>query len=277
MASCVADTTSVDLDIDAGVLTAEVIVDPAADVAGVAVAPNGLLVDATGVYVKTDGWVPVGAALAYSSADGPTFVATTASDLRAYLGPGDRIRLTQTTVKYFIVTAIAAGTVTLYGGTDYVLANAAITAVSFSKAKSPIGFNTDPAKWTEVLSDTTDQSRVAAAQFTFYNPGSLSLALPIGAWEVWYEVNAAVTVAAHIVVTLSTANNTQSDSELTSWFYVNVAATQGTLLSRRKFITVAAKTSYFLNTRTVDNNTPTLSYLGSTQGATTIRARCAYL
>jgi hypothetical protein len=53
-------------------------------------------------------------------------------------------KLTQTTVKYFYVTARSYSspntTVTINGGSDYSLANAAITSPHYSYAQSPLGF-----------------------------------------------------------------------------------------------------------------------------------------
>lgn len=87
------------------------------------------------------GWYPISATLAYSSANAPTFVATTSTDLTSTISVGMKLKLTQTTVKYFIVTAITSNSITLYGGTDYTLANATINNVYFSNVKTPYGWN----------------------------------------------------------------------------------------------------------------------------------------
>lgn len=83
----------------------------------------------TGWREVTDSWV-------YASAT----TITVPTDATTKYSVGDKIRLTQTTVKYFYVTAVAATTLTISGGTDYTLVNAAITEVSYSKAQSPLGF-----------------------------------------------------------------------------------------------------------------------------------------
>jgi hypothetical protein len=173
--TCIVDTASINLTAAAGQLSADLVVDP-----GAGLAPNPLIVNAAGVYViGSDGWIPLPTTLAFSSADGHTFVATTSADLRSFIGAGDKIRLVQSGVPaYFFVTAIAAGTITLYGGTDYVLAASAVSLPYFSKARSPIGFTLNPDKWTEVLKDSVDRSQAAAVAGTWYNPGSLSLAIP---------------------------------------------------------------------------------------------------
>lgn len=83
----------------------------------------------TGWREVTDSWV-------YASAT----TITVPTDATTKYSVGDKIRLTQTTVKYFYVTAVAATTLTITGGSDYTLANAAISDVSYSKAQSPLSF-----------------------------------------------------------------------------------------------------------------------------------------
>lgn len=53
---------------------------------------------------------------------------------------GTKIWLTQTTSKYFHVTGKSGTTITVKAGTDYTLANAAITAPYFSNEVTPVDF-----------------------------------------------------------------------------------------------------------------------------------------
>lgn len=53
---------------------------------------------------------------------------------------GGKVKLTQTTVKYFYVVAVADELLTVTGGSDYTVANAAITNVYYSDRENPIGF-----------------------------------------------------------------------------------------------------------------------------------------
>ena len=85
---------------------------------------------------ENGGWLPAFEAWAYASATTITVPAGAASKYSV----GDKIKLTQTTVKYFYVTAVADTVLTVTGGTDYTVANAAITANYYSKAASPVGF-----------------------------------------------------------------------------------------------------------------------------------------
>jgi hypothetical protein len=53
---------------------------------------------------------------------------------------GDKIKLTQTTVKYFYVINVADTLLTVTGGSDYTVANAAITLNYFSHDATPVAF-----------------------------------------------------------------------------------------------------------------------------------------
>lgn len=89
------------------------------------------------VSSSTDGWTTdSGATWTYASAttinvaDGTLFQ------------KGDRIKLTQTTAKYFIVVGVSGNVITVTGGTDYTVANAAITTQQYSHQANPLGFPT---------------------------------------------------------------------------------------------------------------------------------------
>ena len=231
------------------------------------------------------GWTPTTETLTYSSADAPTYVCTTSSDLTGSISVGMKIKLTHSaTTKYFIVTAITSGTITLYGGTDYTLAGTAITSVSYSSMKAPFGFPIDPLKWSTEAVDTSNRSQASPVQNTWYNLGTVLLNVPIGAWKLSYSVGLQGNVAAAVAagpfhVTLSTANNSESDVDFTSANYVASASGATNILSqvsKEKFVTVASKTPYYLNTRTTSASQQNINNRGDL-GKTIVRAVCAYL
>lgn len=82
------------------------------------------------------GWIPGSGTWAYASAT--TF--TVPADDAARMSVGTKIWLTQTTSKYFYVTGISGTTITVTAGSDYTVANAAITAPYFSNDATPQGF-----------------------------------------------------------------------------------------------------------------------------------------
>lgn len=87
--------------------------------------------------IKTfDGWQTGSGTWTYASA---TTFTVPAGDA-AVMSAGTKIKLTQTTVKYFYVTGVSGTTVTVTGGSDYTVANAAITLPFLSNEETPYNF-----------------------------------------------------------------------------------------------------------------------------------------
>lgn len=99
-----------------------------------------------------DGWQEANETWTYASAT--TF--TISGDKTGKYKKGDKIKLTQTTVKYFYIVSVSYSspntTVTVIGGNDYSLANAAITSPYYSKVDNPHGFP-------EYMTSSTGRSR----------------------------------------------------------------------------------------------------------------------
>ncbi len=95
--------------------------------------------DLLATYVQT-GWAAAGETWTFATAS--TF--TVSGDVTGKYAVGDRLKLTQTTTKFFYIVGLSfsAGTttITVTGGSDYSLANAAITSPFFSKFAEPPGF-----------------------------------------------------------------------------------------------------------------------------------------
>ena len=85
--------------------------------------------------VGTDGWT---ADTTWSYASASTITVPSGAASRYTLG--DRIKWTQTTVKYGVIVGIADTTLTIAVNTDYVVANAAITDPYYSHQETPVGF-----------------------------------------------------------------------------------------------------------------------------------------
>jgi len=225
-----------------------------------------------------DGWNIVNETWTYSSVDGPTGVITIPTDGTTRYSVGMRVRFTQTTVKYGIITAISATTATVYMGTDYTLANAAISAISYSSQKAPFGFPLSPAKWTVEVTDTTQRSQASPGAGTWYNLGTITISFPIGLWNIDYvgfiQLNKTASVN-DLFITLSTANNTESDTDLTYRLTIYGDFT-GNTGAKKKLLSVASKTSYYLNEKT-DQSSGSSLYLRSDLVKTVVSAVCAYL
>lgn len=87
-------------------------------------------------YWSRTGWIDPSESWSYASSTTITVPSGAASRYRVC----DKIKFTQTTVKYFFVVAVADTVLTVTGGGDYTVANAAISANFYSHAESPVGF-----------------------------------------------------------------------------------------------------------------------------------------
>lgn len=118
-----------------------------------------------GGTASSDGWNASSDTLTYASAT--TFTVT--GDVTTTFQKGTKLRLVQTTTKYFYVVSSAyvdpTTTVTITGGSDYTLANAAITEPYYSYVENPQGFpdwfNYTPV-WSASGTMTVSESNVVA-------------------------------------------------------------------------------------------------------------------
>jgi hypothetical protein len=239
-----------------------------------------------GIVSNLGGWIPCESLWEYASADAPTFTFTVYGDWTDTIYPGTKLKLTQTTTKYFIVTASSYSspntTITVYGGTDYTLTSDPITAEYFSYEKAPVGFPLSPDKWSVIVADTTDRTQASPTSGTWYNLGSLSIAIPLGLWIVSYEVNLRVSrSSAGIVnqfVTLSNANNTELSSTWSGQIYTSSSTDfRGVVTQIPMVLSLAAKATYYLNSKTTTASMTGINFYGATSRATIIKAVCAYL
>jgi len=235
------------------------------------------------------GWVGANETWTYASADAPTYTFTISGDVTDKYSEGMRIRLFQTgtAYKYFIITKVAYSapntTVTVYGGTDYTLTNATIYDPCFSMLKAPIGFPLNPAKWTVTTTYSSDTAQASPSASTWYNVGSVTISIPIGVWDVRYDClvdfSKGGATSFEQKTTLSTANNTESDSGFTDTSFIGGAS--GTIrgintLSRMQALALTSKTSYYLNQSTSIASGTEISIRGDLTPVT-IKAKCAYL
>jgi len=95
---------------------------------------NNLLIAINSLYV---GWVPVTDAWAYASAT----TITVPSGAASLYNKGDKVRFKQGAgYKYYYIITVADTLLTVTGGSDYTVANAAITDVYYSKIENPLDF-----------------------------------------------------------------------------------------------------------------------------------------
>jgi hypothetical protein len=206
-------------------------------------------------------------------------------DLSGVIPLGSRIKLTQTTVKYFIVTAIDASTITFYGGTDYTLANASISSPSYSLMKAPVGFPLSPTKWTVETTFTNGPAKTSPTANTWYgdtalSPTGPSISIPIGLWEAYYEVIADVDRAATGSVAQATSLSTSASSESDATMSCTVSGSNFVTffvpIFRKRIISVTVKTLHYLIIRTTQSGLGSINIRGDVNTGI-IRAVCAYL
>ena len=236
-----------------------------------------------------DGWIPAGETWTYASADDPTFTFTVASDVTTKYSAGMKIKLTQGTVKYFIITAVSTysggnTTITVYGGTDYDLPNSAISANAYSMMKSPQGFPMSPAKWTVETTDTTSRGQSNPSANNYYNLASLSITIPIGVWELKYQIVAQIqstsaTTVLSGLIALSTSTTSPSDTGLRCGIVTRGAEAPMQLIAqvgKEKVLTLTSKTTYypiFASETTLTGNVTFRNDIGTMY----LTATCAYL
>ncbi len=239
-------------------------------------------------YTETAGWSSVGETWTYASADSPTFTFTISGDKSAKYSPGMRIKLTQTTVKYFIITKVVYSspntTITVYGGTDYTLENATIESPCYSMLKAPAGFPLDPTKWTVTVTDSTQRSKTTdISDSTWYNiDAAAQISVPIGIWNVSYMVYGSSSVTAtpawhNARVCLSSSPNSCSDN-LSLQEHLVLTDLHNNILSAATFkVVTTAKTTYYVNIQCTASTAITLLRYYNDLYPMVIKAECAYL
>jgi hypothetical protein len=235
-------------------------------------------------FYPNTGWDRAGETWVYSSADSPSFVYTVAGDVSAKYTPGQKVKLTQTTVKYFIITKVsyATGTttITVYGGTDYTLANAMISDPYWSAARAPSGFPLDPSKWTVSFTDSSRRNASGTTANTWYNPASLSFDLPIGVWNfTWFGIGYVARASAAVMsvqVAMSPSSSDGTDPDLIEYWYEGTLSELVANCSRTKTLVLTSKTTYYPLLWGAQATITSLAFLNDFRPMV-CRAVCAYL
>ena len=232
------------------------------------------------------GWAATGESWSYNAWDSTIqqAIITVPTDATVKYSPGMYVRFSQPTggVKWGIIMAVSATTLTVLMKAGSTFTNETISSPVYSISDTPVGFDKDPAQWTLTLTGTNDDAQVSATVGTWYNLGSKSLALGIGAWKVSYKVSTYIgntNGGIGFKVTLSTANNTESDTRLsTYWETVGGVSQQvaNMLTQPPEDIKLAAKTTYYMNTKSTSGTASAIYNFGA-RNTTIIKALCAYL
>lgn len=202
---------------------------------------------------------------------------------------GMKLKFTQTTVQYAIITKVAFSTdttITIYMGTDYTMANAAISANFHSTSNNPMGFPRSPEKWT--ISQTTTTARTTTS--TTLTSLTDTFVVPIGAWRVMFDatmrISATATTGYAAAALLSSDASTATHPNLIMRQYHRSASAAaasygGARQHVEDFVLLAASTTFTVM-GCITTNTGTLALNvaaepNSIDQPTIYRAVCAYL
>ncbi len=244
-------------------------------------------IDLTGL-LPVGGWTVAGETWTYASSDAPIYTFTIAAfDATTKYSIGMKIKLTDNGVQFGFITKVVFddpnSTITVYMGTDYSLSGGAITSPYYSTMKAPLGFPLNPAKWTVEVTDVTERIQDSPVQDTWYNLGTISINIPIGTWDVSYNVCFGCYIASGTNVstqcTLSTANNSESDVDFTSYNAFGGASGAIFVQSagfKSKPLNLVTKDVYYINTRTGGASMGKIYNLNQ-RHKLIIRAICVYL
>ncbi len=239
--------------------------------------------NATNLNNLAGGWTKVVETATYLNADAPTFTIRFTGDVGSFLSVGMKIKYTQTTIKFGIITAIGAfdGTYTdikIYGGTDYTLTNTTISDVYFSVHKAPYSFPMDTDKWSVIFQNVTTYTQSSPVANTWYN--FVSKEIPIGLWDLSDSgvVTGARTSAGDVSIfsTLSTTNNSSTDPRFNFQDYVGPVTAKLSTFKKDNPVNLTSKTIYYINIKTDVSGLASLKLEGA-NAPSIIKAVCAYI
>jgi len=194
--------------------------------------------------------------------------------------------LTAGTVEYGIVTAASYSTNTTLTVQvpegSAIPTSGGISAVSYSISRSPFGFPSSETKWDIILLTKQGLSQSAPSLGTWYNAfanGAMQITVPIGAWRVDYNqtiYNGHSGGTSDVYITLSTANNTESDNQMTCRYATNGTNGAHGLATKERDYTLSAATVYYLNIKAGAGSGSSIYMLGD-QTAGWLRAKLAYV
>lgn len=187
--------------------------------------------------------------------------------------------------EYAITTAISADglTETVQVAEGCALpTSGGIDAVDYSPHKVPHGFPADATRWDVVAMLKFLSQKVSPTVSTWYNENFNGIYLPVGDWDVSYNgilYGYKAGAAFNASCTLSTANNTESDIDMTSrasGFNDSANYTVYAQVQRRKGISITASAQYYLNYLAGVASSQTVGVTGENLPFV-ITARCAYI
>lgn len=196
-------------------------------------------------------------------------------------------------VEYAIVTNIGAFSggntpVTVFCGTDCMIPNMALSNPQYSVSRAPYGFPAARGKWIVDFLWQLRQTIIATSNSAWYNPGTFQLSVPIGAWNLRFQMNGIVVDATstpfvRFRAALSTSASAISSLDLIGDSYMSNATMSqiNDKINRQGPIMLSADTTYYLIMQAPVISGTTTLYAGSQQLGgienNSIVAECAYI
>jgi len=165
--------------------------------------------------------------------------------------------------------------------------SAMITSMDYSTEKVPYGFPIDESRWVVESINKNDLRNLTAATSTWYSGvsnGQLAMTVPVGAWYLGfegsaYDGNAGVSTTVNVQSSLSTSNNSESDTSFTTDSIMAGASASSLVISvpvyMYKHKKLSAATTYYLISRSTATST-SVGFRGD-RSETVIKARPAFL
>jgi hypothetical protein len=158
-----------------------------------------------------------------------------------------------------------------------------IGTISYSTQKTPYGFPGQREKWAVETIDRILEQQVSPTAGVWYNPGSIQLKIPVGAWEVSYLATLYGFKSGSNNFAIKGSLSTSSSSEINRQYSVySVGAmdptnsTSVTTTGNRFGLELSSAETWYLITAASNATSATIAFDGS-QVATRVRAECAYL
>jgi hypothetical protein len=212
---------------------------------------------------------------AYSGANTTDLNTTNANNLTAQNGAVTGFasapwgnRGLSTTLDYGLVMAIPSSTSAVIQVPEgcTIPTTGGVSAVAYSVMANPFGFVSDKGRWIVGTYAKADTFQGSAVSGTWYSL-NLTMSIPTGNWltkwqGVMYASNSVVGPV--VFITLSTADNSETDSRFTGRSS-HTAANNSIITTGTKEanISLSTATTYYINTKTDTANTPTIGLYNS--------------
>jgi hypothetical protein len=154
-----------------------------------------------------------------------------------------------------------------------------VSSVVYSSVGVPYGFPKQKAKWTISTIVKPQYSQASAVAGTWYNLGSTQIIVPVGEWDLVHSASpvVAATTNSTLSETLSTANNSESNTEFTAEAGI-VATNSGVTANvyRRRPVSITTQIPYYLNIRQ-SGGTSVVLFSNNVSAAVVVEAENAYI